>query len=150
MNVRTMLLLAVVAGCAMTALRSGERPAAAASNGAALYDEKCAMCHEVSGKGTPPAFPPLAGNPHVMATDPKPLVVEVLEGMPEEDITVGGTHYGGGMPAWGNWLSDDEVASIVTYIRNAWGNSGSAVTAAQVARLRKQPAPQRESRSRVR
>lgn len=106
-------------------------------DGRALYNDKCAMCHEVSGKGIPGTFPPLAGNPHVMVKDPSTIVREILDGMPQTDITVKGRNYGGGMPAWGNWLSDAEVAAIATYVRNAWGNHAPSVTEAQVARLRK-------------
>lgn len=109
----------------------------AVPDGRALYEEKCAMCHEVSGKGIPGTFPPLAGNPHVTVKDPSAIVREILDGMPQTDITVNGRSYGGGMPAWGNWLSNAEVAAIATYVRNAWGNRAPAVSEAQVAKLRR-------------
>lgn len=110
--------------------------AAGAPNGAALYNEKCAMCHAANGQGLPPAFPPLAKNPHVVTNDPHDVIVEILNGMPLTDIVVHGQHYGGGMPAWGNWLSNAEVAAIATYVRSSWGNHASAVTERQVAHLR--------------
>lgn len=139
MKLRPVLFLGLCAALAGAFVHAGDKPAQAATNGAMLYNDRCAMCHEVNGQGTPGSFPPLAGNPHVVVKDPSPLIVEVLEGMPLTDIVVQGRHYGGGMPAWGNWLSDAEVASIVTYMRNAWGNQASPVTAQQVAKLRKTP-----------
>lgn len=137
MTLRMTLLLAICAVLGLAVLHASSHPAQAAPNGAALYVEKCGMCHEANGEGTPVSFPPLAGNPHLLVRDPSALIVEVLDGMPLTDITVKGHHYGGGMPGWGNWLSDAEVAAIVTYVRTAWGNRASPVTAAQVARLRK-------------
>jgi hypothetical protein len=52
-------------------------------------------------------------------------------------VTVAGKTYNGMMPAWGTQLSDGDIASAVNYIRSAWGNSGSPVTAAQVASVSK-------------
>ena len=77
--------------------------------GQAEYNVKCAACHQITGKGLPPAFPPLAGSK--VATGPIAGHMEtVLNGRP-----------GTAMVAW-NALSDLELAAIITYERNAWGN----------------------------
>lgn len=110
-------------------------PAEAALSGAAIYQDRCAICHESSGQGIVGSFPPLAGNPHVTAPDPSSAIAAVLNGM-LVDITVRGHRYVGGMPGWRNWLSDGDVAAVVTYIRTSWGNRGSPASAAQVARIR--------------
>ena len=68
--------------------------------------------------------------------NPNAVIGVVLYGMPYTDITVKGRRYGGGMPGWGMPLSNADIAAVVTYIRSAWGNRASAVTEAQVARLR--------------
>jgi cytochrome c oxidase subunit 2 len=77
--------------------------------GQADYNTKCASCHQITGKGLPPAFPALAGS--AIATGPI---------QPHMDIVLNGKQ-GTAMVAW-NTLSDLELASIITYERNAWGN----------------------------
>ncbi len=77
--------------------------------GQANYNTKCASCHQITGKGLPPAFPALAGS--AIATGPIPAHM---------DIVLNGKQ-GTAMVAW-NMLSDLELASIITYERNAWGN----------------------------
>jgi cytochrome c oxidase subunit 2 len=77
--------------------------------GQAEYNVKCAACHQITGKGLPPAFPPLAGSK--VTTGPIAGHLEtVLNGRP-----------GTAMVAW-NALTDLELAAIITYERNAWGN----------------------------
>jgi mono/diheme cytochrome c family protein len=129
----------LAAGCAtalltFAMLRLSNGPAEAAS-GAAIYQDRCAICHEASGEGIPGTYPPLAGNPHVTTKDPSAAIAAVLNGM-LVDISVKGRRYVGGMPGWRTWLSDADVAAVVTYIRTAWGNHASAVTAAHVAQIR--------------
>jgi len=77
--------------------------------GQANYNTKCASCHQITGKGLPPAFPPLAGSK--VTTGP----IEA-----HYDVVLNGRQ-GTAMVAW-NMLSDLELASIITYERNAWGN----------------------------
>jgi cytochrome c oxidase subunit 2 len=77
--------------------------------GQGLYNSKCGACHQINGKGLPPAFPALAGSP--VATGPiEGHLGVVLNGRP-----------GTAMVAW-NALNDLEIAAIVTYERNAFGN----------------------------
>ena len=130
----------VVAGCGIVTMMlaasvRSDRPAEAAVSGAAIYADRCAICHEPSGEGIVGTFPPLAKNPHVTANDPSAAIVAVLNGM-LVDLTVRGHRYVGGMPGWRHWLSDADVAAVVTYIRSSWGNRASAVSPAQVARIR--------------
>lgn len=77
--------------------------------GQSTYNTKCGACHQITGKGLPPAFPPLAGS--AIATGP-------IQG--HLDIVLNGKP-GTAMVAW-NTLTDLELASIITYERNAWGN----------------------------
>ena len=77
--------------------------------GQANYNTKCASCHQITGKGLPPAFPALAGS-----------AIAVGPIQPHLDIVLNGKQ-GTAMVAW-NTLSDLELASIITYERNAWGN----------------------------
>jgi mono/diheme cytochrome c family protein len=137
MTIGRAFLSAVCIGIALTlaGLRLSDRAAEAALSGAAIYEDRCAICHESSGEGVPGTFPPLARNPHVTANDASAAVAATLNGM-LVDITVRGHRYVGGMPGWRNWLSDADVAAVVTYIRTSWGNHASAVSPAQVARIR--------------
>ncbi len=133
---KSMLLAAgSTVALALVVLALHARAAGAASNGAAIYQDRCAICHEASGEGIIGTFPPLAKNPHVTAKDPSAAIAATLNGM-LVDITVRGHRYVGGMPGWRNWLSDADVAAVVTYVRTAWGNDASPVSPAQVARIR--------------
>jgi nitrite reductase (NO-forming) len=100
--------------------------------GKRLYAANCAACHQPTGAGIPAAFPPLAKSDFLMKNKKRSIkaVVKGLSGA----ITVNGTKYDGVMPAL--TLTDDQVASVLTYVRNAWGNKGKAVTTAEVTAVR--------------
>jgi cytochrome c oxidase subunit 2 len=90
--------------------------------GETTYTAYCAACHQVSGQGLPPAFPALKGSA-IATTGPASAHI---------DIVVNGKA-GTGMQAYGKQLSLKEIAAVVTYERNAWGNNtGEAVQAADV------------------
>jgi cytochrome c oxidase subunit 2 len=94
--------------------------------GAKVFADNCAACHQPDGKGLPPAFPPLDGA--AIVTGPKA----------EQIATVLGGRPGTAMAAWGGALSDADIAAVITYTRNAWGNAtGEAVQPADVAAGRK-------------
>jgi nitrite reductase (NO-forming) len=101
--------------------------------GKALFQGTCSTCHQVDGVGIPDVFPPLAGSDYLMA-DPTRAIGVVLNGL-SGPITVNGRSYNSVMPPMSQ-LNDDEVAHILTYVRNAWGNTGDAVTADMVSQVR--------------
>ena len=103
----------------------------AAMSGQALFAAHCATCHQSSGQGTD-AFPPLAGNSVVAAADPSAMIAVIVNGR-SGPLTVNGKTYNGQMPTWKGQLSNADIASVATYVRSAWGNSGSPVTEQQVA-----------------
>ena len=105
--------------------------------GASIYEKYCVECHKASGKGEPPGFPPLAGNREVMLKIFVNPVRAVLHGgyPPSTD----GNPRPYGMPPFGAILNDVEVAAVVSYIRNTWGNASSMVYPAQVTQLRSVP-----------
>lgn len=106
---------------------------AGGGGGAELY-QRCATCHQANGDGLPGAFPPLAGSEWATAANPAVPIRIVLHGM-QGPVTVKGTEYNGLMPAYGTGvaMADEEVAAVLTYVRQSWGNSASAVTPQQVA-----------------
>jgi mono/diheme cytochrome c family protein/glucose/arabinose dehydrogenase len=103
--------------------------------GAEVYrrEAHCITCHQADGQGLPAAQFPSVAKSNWVNGDPRRLIRIVLHG-PMGPIEVNGTKYPGQVPMTAfKGLSDREVAGVVTYVRNAFGNQGSAVTPAQVA-----------------
>ncbi|HJV53889.1 MAG TPA: cytochrome c [Noviherbaspirillum sp.] len=105
--------------------------------GAALYDKHCVDCHKASGEGEPPAYPPLAGNRAVVLTSPVNPIHALLHGGYPPSTRGNPRPYG--MPPFSNMLTDVEAAAVLSYIRHAWGNQASMVSAEQVNRYRAVP-----------
>jgi mono/diheme cytochrome c family protein len=105
--------------------------------GQTVYTTHCAVCHAADGRGMPPEYPPLAGNPSIQMESAVNPVRMVLNGGFPPGTEENPMPYG--MPPFAQSLSDDEVAGVVTYIRAAWGNRGSAVSARQANELRLAP-----------
>ena len=102
--------------------------------GASLYRTSCASCHQVNGLGVTGVFPPLAGDLVVNDEDPSRHIEVVLYGA--QGSTIDGVSYVTPMPAWGEQLSDEEVAAVVNHERASWGNTGATITASDVAKVR--------------
>nr|WP_295875023.1 PQQ-dependent sugar dehydrogenase [uncultured Chitinophaga sp.] len=106
---------------------------AAATSGATLYKNYCEACHKADGKGVPASFPPLAGNP-IVTGKTAPLVQTILLGR-TGDTKSKNSSYGEQMPAF-NFLKDEEIAAVTTYIRNSWGNHADSIGAAAITKER--------------
>ncbi len=102
--------------------------------GAAIYADECAGCHAANGQGATGLFPALNGSPVVQQADPTSLLHIVLRGA--RSVATNGAPTGAAMPEFGWLLKDDEVAAVLTYIRNSWGNAASTVSAAEVGKAR--------------
>jgi mono/diheme cytochrome c family protein len=107
--------------------------------GGAVYTGACASCHGFDAKGFTPYMPALAGNPVVLDDNPSSLINLVLNG--SIPLVVKGTPDAYRMPQFRQQLSDEDIADVITFIRNRWGNQAPAVTTAQVATLRKTTDP---------
>jgi mono/diheme cytochrome c family protein len=101
--------------------------------GAVGYDISCAACHGRDGKGSL-LFPPLAGNANVTQGRADTVVRMVLAG--GQAVATQKAPTGPAMPSLGWRLNDEQVANILTYVRNNWGNSAPAVSAETVGRIR--------------
>ncbi len=105
--------------------------------GQTVYEARCAICHASDGRGMPPDYPPLAGNPSIqMQSAVNPIRMVLNGGFPPGTQ---GNPRPYGMPPFAQSLSDDEVAAVVTYIRAAWGNRGTPVSARDANQLRTAP-----------
>jgi nitrite reductase (NO-forming) len=100
--------------------------------GQRTYNNICAACHQPSGKGVEGAFPPLAGSDYLNADKARSIAI-VTHGLSGK-IEVNGKAYNSQMPALN--LSDEDVANVLTYVYNTWGNAGHEVTPAEVAKVR--------------
>ena len=114
------------------------QPLAADNNamraGAAIYKDSCAACHKDSGEGEVNLFPRLAGSALVQSDDPTTLVRVVLHGT--RAVSTSGAPTAPAMPAFDWRLGDAQVAAVLTYIRNNWGNAAGSVSANTVASQR--------------
>jgi len=102
--------------------------------GAAIYKDSCAACHKDSGEGDANLFPRLAGSALVQSDDPTTLVRVVLHGT--RAVSTAGAPTAPAMPAFDWRLEDAQVAAVLTYIRNNWGNAAGPVPAGAVTSQR--------------
>ena len=96
------------------------------SKGELIYEKHCQDCHGVSGQGVPNIYPPLAGNRSVTMASSLNTIRSVLYGGYPPSTTGNLRPYG--MPPYQHIIYDIEIAQVVSYIRNAWGNIGSLVS----------------------
>ncbi len=101
--------------------------------GETVYQTYCAACHQPNGQGLAGAFPPLADSDYLLA-DKTRAINTVIGGLSGE-ITVNGKTYNAVMPNM-SYMKDEEVANVVTYVMNAWGNKGYQVSTAEVMAAR--------------
>ncbi|HEY6354922.1 MAG TPA: c-type cytochrome, partial [Burkholderiaceae bacterium] len=101
--------------------------------GQSLFAGTCSVCHQANGAGLPGVFPPLAKSDYLTA-DPKRAISVLLHGLTGK-VTVNGSEYNSVMPPM-NQLNDDEVANILTYVLNSWGNAGSRILTEEVKKVR--------------
>jgi len=114
------------------------KEAGGGSQGESVYKTVCIACHQPTGQGLPGAFPPLAGSEWVLAKAPDHLIRIVLHGL-EGAVTVKGVTYNAApMPGQKEALSDEQIAAVLTYIRQSWGNDAGEVTVERVRELRAQ------------
>jgi nitrite reductase (NO-forming) len=104
--------------------------------GKQVYMQTCFACHLPDGKGIPAVFPPLAGSDYLLA-DRERAIRTVIKGL-SGPITVNGATYNNVMTPLGDVLNDQQVADVLTYVYNSWGNKGDAFTADQVKAVRSQ------------
>lgn len=109
-----------------------------AQQGKAVYNKPtCVACHMADGNGAPGANPPLVGSEWVNEKEPGRVIRIVLNGL-TGPITVKGQSFNGNMVPWKDVLSDEEIAAVISYVRQnkEWGNTASEVTPDRVKAVR--------------
>jgi mono/diheme cytochrome c family protein len=102
--------------------------------GQSIYTDRCAGCHHQDGSGAARIFPDLTHSPSVEAGDPQTLIRLVLFG--NRGAATDAAPTAPAMPPFGWSLDDGQVASVLTFIRNSWGNASPVVNAGEVGSLR--------------
>ena len=133
-NVLTVLAILSLGGAALSfqddALKQSIK------RGEEVYTTNCLSCHMQNGEGLEGSFPPLAKADYLTKDKTgKQAIKVVLNGL-EEEITVNGKKYNMLMPAQ-NYLPDQQIADVLNYVRNSWGNKGKIITEAMVKAERK-------------
>lgn len=106
-----------------TSIKSGQK----------VYEQNCLSCHQADGAGVPHVNPPLIRTSYITGDKTK-LITWVLQGSIEK-VPVDGKTYSNNMPAQDN-LNDKQIADVLTYILNSFGNNAGSVTAAEVKVVR--------------
>ena len=105
------------------------------AQGRRLFTSICAACHQPTGRGMPNVFPPLAGSDFLNA-DKNRAIQTVIFGR-QGEVVVNGLKFNNSMPSFP--LNDQDIANVLTFVYNSFGNSGLEVTPDEVKALRSQP-----------
>jgi nitrite reductase (NO-forming) len=103
--------------------------------GEVVFKTNCVACHQDNGRGVPEAFPPLAKSDFL--NKDRIRAIRTVTGGLDGKVTVNGAVFNGVMPSW--TLSDEEIADVLTYVYNSWGNAGFEITPAEVKKYRVVP-----------
>ena len=113
--------------------KTADTPAASIERGRAIYQVECLSCHQADGGGVPHINPPLYENTAVVG-DKKRMIAIVLHGMTDR-IPIDDEYYSNNMASHA-YLSNQQIADVLTFVRNGFGNKASVVTAAEVRLVR--------------
>ena len=128
-----MRLLSILALTSLVSAVHAAPDADIMKRGQAVYSRTCIACHQPTGMGLPPVFPPLAGSEWI-AKSASIAVRNIVNGM-LGPVTVKGTTYNSMMPPVAG-VTDKDIADVVTYVNNSWGNTGPVVTEAEVKAIK--------------
>jgi mono/diheme cytochrome c family protein len=107
--------------------------ASSMERGKKVYEATCLPCHQANGSGVPNLNPPLKQTKWVLGD--KPTLIRVLLNGMDEEIEIDGAYFENTMPAQ-SALNDEQIADVLTYVRNSFGNKAAAITPAEVKKVR--------------
>jgi mono/diheme cytochrome c family protein len=131
-NVLRVLFIAGAGVVTLSAESQEDELSKSMARGKVVYEELCVTCHLADGKGIPSVFPPLAGADYLMKNQKESI--RAIKFGQQGEITVNGTTYNNVMAPQG--LSDAEIADVMNYILNSWGNKGQMVTLEEVGKVK--------------
>lgn len=127
-------LVALVIG--LTAVVQADDKAKLMARGQQVFTEYCKTCHQANGQGLGAVYPPLAKSDYLKNTPMPQIIKEVVNGKSGK-IKVNGKEYNGVMAPLPKKYTDEDIASVITYVYNSFGNSGPTVTVADVKKHKK-------------
>ena len=137
MKIRALTILTILATGVSLHADPVAASAADVAKGKSLFNLNCAACHQITGAGIPGVFPPLVGSDWATGSEER-LVRVILNGV-TGPLKVSGKPFNSTMPGFGpggsKW-TDDKIAAVATYIRQAWTNKAAAITADAVKAIR--------------
>lgn len=128
-----LLIFGTTCGSLLAQSAGNDADKASLERGKIAYEQYCLACHQADGSGVPHLNPPLIKTKWTMG-DKKTIINVVLKGL-DEEIEVDGDIYHNVMPSMSH-LSDQEIADVLTYVRNNFGNKASAIKESEVKALR--------------
>ena len=129
-------LVAVAVVCSISVITMGQKRTELQSSIArvkAVFENTCLACHQADASGVPNLAPPLIKTSFVLGDKTK-LINIILNGL--KDVEIDGERYDNPMPAF-DYLTDNEVADVLTYVRNNFNNKAGGVKTDEVAIVRK-------------
>jgi nitrite reductase (NO-forming) len=110
------------------------------TKGEKVYKAYCQTCHQANGQGLSTVYPPVANSDYIKANGVKDVIKGVMWGR-TGPMTVNGKQFNGVMnPIPANY-TDEDIAAVVTYVMNSWGNPGGVTTVEDVKKVRKEGKP---------
>jgi mono/diheme cytochrome c family protein len=103
--------------------------------GKALFSANCITCHQANGEGLPGQYPPLAGSEVETGDATNQLIAIVLKGL-QGPVEIKGKQFNNSMQAWEGQYTDQQLASILTYVRSDWGNNAPPITSDMIKQIR--------------
>ncbi|CAN5413661.1 cytochrome c2 [soil metagenome] len=131
-------LSGIAVGIAMLAVTnaSADEKKELMAKGQKVYTEYCKTCHQANGQGIPNVYPPLAASDYIKTMPRKTIATEVVNGK-NGKVKVNGKEFNGVMTALPAKYTDADVAAVLTYVYNSWGNPGGVFAAKEIAKVRK-------------
>lgn len=129
-------VLTVAFALACTGHALAQDKAASMARGQKVFNEYCKTCHQANGQGLGTVYPPLAKSDYLAKTPMPQIIKEVVNGKSGK-LKVNGKEYNGVMAPLPKKYTDEDIAGVLTYVYNSWGNKGPVVTVADVKKHKK-------------
>ncbi|MCW3117471.1 MAG: cytochrome c class [Chitinophagaceae bacterium] len=127
--------IVIVMAVFLLSCNSASPSKASMERGKQVYTQNCLPCHQADGSGVAQLNPPLKNTSYVLGDESK-LIHIVINGL-SDGVEINGDTYSNPMPPFGASLNDGEIADVLTYVRNSFGNKAGQISVDHVKALRK-------------